>query len=255
MDPLSLSASIIAVLQLTGKLLSYLNDVRNATKEQAQLTVEASNTYSLLASLRFRVERSDAHDPWFTAVRGLETKNGPLDQLRQSLEDLESKFEPSHGIKKLGKQIGWSFEKSDMANILVRIERIKTLVNIAITSDLFTLSQAINQELGAVSKGVSQINTGMTALDDGQKGLSEAVSGINSGVTALHLGQQEGERRQIEDWLSSIDLEPRVSGCPQAPRKRSGRPTTKYSEMSRRSLQSFARTDSVRGHTVKLRIA
>ncbi|KAF6235799.1 hypothetical protein HO173_005994 [Letharia columbiana] len=58
MDPLSLSASIIAVLQLTGMLLSYINDVQNATKDQAQLAVEVSNIYSLLISLRFRVEQS-----------------------------------------------------------------------------------------------------------------------------------------------------------------------------------------------------
>ena len=209
MDPLSLSASIIAVLQLTGKLLSYLNDVRNATKEQAQLAVEASNIYSLLVSLRFRVEQSNPHDPWFTAVRGLGTKDGPLDQMKQSLERFESKLKSSKGVKKLRKQIAWSFEKSDMADILARIERIKTLVNIAITNDLFTLSQAMHQELGAVGQEVSEINTGMTALDDGQKGLSEAVSGINSSMTALNLEQQEGERRQIEIWLSSIDFRSR----------------------------------------------
>lgn len=86
MNPLSLSVSIIAVLQLTGKLLSYLNDVQNATKDQAQLTVEAYNICSLLASLRIRVEQSNAHDRWFTAVRNLGTENGPLDQVKIALE-------------------------------------------------------------------------------------------------------------------------------------------------------------------------
>ena len=51
MDPLSLTASIVAVLELTGKLLEYLRDVRHKSDDQAQLAVEASNIYSLLASL------------------------------------------------------------------------------------------------------------------------------------------------------------------------------------------------------------
>ena len=96
MDPLSLSAGVIAILQVTGTLLSYLNGVRNTTKDQIQLAVEASNIYGLLISLRFRVEQSNAHDPWFTAVRDLGSENGPLDQVRGALEQLVAKIEPSH---------------------------------------------------------------------------------------------------------------------------------------------------------------
>jgi len=33
MDPLSMTASIIAILELTGTLTQYINDVRKATKE------------------------------------------------------------------------------------------------------------------------------------------------------------------------------------------------------------------------------
>ena len=206
MDPLSLTASIIAVLQLTGKLLSYLNDVRNATKDQAQLAVEASSIYSLLISLRFRVEQSNAHDPWFTAVRNLGTENGPLDRVREALERMVSKAEPRQGIKGLGKQLMWKFEKSEMGDILDSIERIKTLVNIALTGDLFTLTQAMNKEISAIGKEVSGINEGVIALHDGQQQIAEGVSDISVGVTALHVGQQEQELRNITNWLSPVDF-------------------------------------------------
>ena len=56
MDPLSMTASIIAVLRPTSTLAAYLNDVRNASAEQKTITIEASNLYGLLTSLRFRVE-------------------------------------------------------------------------------------------------------------------------------------------------------------------------------------------------------
>ena len=206
MDPLSLSASIVAVLQITGKLLSYLNDVRNSTKDQAQLAVEASNIYGLLASLRFRVEQSNPHDPWFSAVRNLGTENGPLDQAKEALERLVTKAEPCQGIQRLGKQLMWKFEKSEMRDILDKIERIKTLVNIALTDDLFTLSQAMSKKLGAMGKEVSLVSEGVTALHDGQQMIGEDVSSISIGVTALNDGQQEEERRKVENWLSPIDF-------------------------------------------------
>ena len=206
MDPLRLSASIIAVLQITGKLLSYLNDVRNTTKDQAQLAVEASNVYGLLASLRFRVEQSNAHDSWFSAVHNLGTENGPLDQAKEALERLVSKAEPCQGIQRLGKRLMWKLEKSEMRDILNKIERIKTLVNIALTDDLFTLSQAMSNELSVIGKEVSVVSEGVIALQGGQQMISECVSDINVGVTSLNTGQQEEERGKVENWLSPIDF-------------------------------------------------
>lgn len=48
MDPLSMAASIVAVLQLTSSLVDYINETRNATAEQKKVAIEASNLYSLL---------------------------------------------------------------------------------------------------------------------------------------------------------------------------------------------------------------
>lgn len=63
MDPLSMTAGIIAILQLTTTLTGHINDVRHATTEQVKVAVEASNLYSLLASLRFQVEAARSDDP------------------------------------------------------------------------------------------------------------------------------------------------------------------------------------------------
>ncbi len=209
MDPMSLSASIIAVLQITGTLLSYLNDVRNATKGQAQLAVEASNIYSLLTALRFRVEQSNGHDSWFAAVRNLGTENGPLDQIRQALERLASKTEPSHGVKNLGKQFVWKFEKSETEEILRKIERVKSLVNIALTSDLFSLSQAMKKDLSNIREEVVDTNHGVTNLYDGQQRIREGLSDISVGVNNLHVEQRDEDRRKVEDWLCLIDFRSR----------------------------------------------
>lgn len=47
MDPLSVTASIIAILQLFTKVLAYLNDVKDASKDRVQCAIELSNFHSL----------------------------------------------------------------------------------------------------------------------------------------------------------------------------------------------------------------
>jgi hypothetical protein len=135
MDPLSATASIIAILQLSGKVLSYLNDVKDASKDRARCAIEASNLHSLLVNLRFRLEEGGASQPWYTAVRALALENGPLDQFKQALVTLQTKMTDGGRLKKAGEALRWKFKKEEIDGVLVRIERLKTLVEIALQMD------------------------------------------------------------------------------------------------------------------------
>src|SRR2546421_3317089 len=135
MDPLSVTASVIAILQLTGEVIKYLNDVKDAPKECQQCTIEASNLQNLLINLRYRLEEGQAGNPWFTAVRTLNVENGPLDQYKQTLEQLQSKVDVGNGAHKIKRQLVWKFTKAEAASILARMERLKTLVSIALEID------------------------------------------------------------------------------------------------------------------------
>lgn len=132
---LSVIASIIAVLQLSAKVLSYLNDVKDASKDRAECAVEASSLYSLLLNLRFRLEGGDASQPWYVAVRALAVENGPLDQFKQALETLQARMTDRGRLKKAGDALMWKFKKEEVAGILARMERLKTLVEIALQMD------------------------------------------------------------------------------------------------------------------------
>src|SRR5437016_2246421 len=99
MDSLSITASVIAILQLTGGAILYLNDVKDAPKECQQCMIEASNLQSLLINLRYRLEQGQTGDPWFTAVRALNVENGPLHQYKQALEQLQSNVDVGNGAK------------------------------------------------------------------------------------------------------------------------------------------------------------
>ena len=61
MDPLSLSASIIAIVKLTSDILGYLNDVKDAAKDRERLALEISNVSNLLVNLNCRIKIGRAH--------------------------------------------------------------------------------------------------------------------------------------------------------------------------------------------------
>lgn len=135
MDPLSVTASIIAVLQLSSKVLGYLNDVKDASKDRAKCAVEASILNSLLVSLRYRLEEGSSNEPWYTAVRALGVENGPLDQFKQALEQLQTNMTGGGRLKKVGDVLAWRFSKEEVTSILARMERLKTLVQVALQMD------------------------------------------------------------------------------------------------------------------------
>ena len=138
MDPLSVTASIIAVLQLTSTVINYLNDTKDASKDQARCATEASNVYCLLTNLKYRLEEAKSENAsWHTTVRSLAVANGPLDQYRSALEQLQSKVTTASTsrLHKAGRALVWKFTKDEVAGILSRIERLKSLIQIALEMD------------------------------------------------------------------------------------------------------------------------
>jgi hypothetical protein len=137
MDPLSVAASIITLVQFSTKVLAYLNDVKDAPQGCTQCAIEISNLLSLLYRLRDHVERADPTQSWYTAIQALALDNGPLDQFKQALETLQSKLTDGGGgkLKKVGDALVWKFKKEEVASILDRIERLKSLVEIALQMD------------------------------------------------------------------------------------------------------------------------
>jgi len=73
--------------------------------------------------------------PWYTAVRALAFENGPLDQFRQMLEQLQSKITGVGKTGKAGDALTWKFKKEEITSILGRMERLKTLVQAALQMD------------------------------------------------------------------------------------------------------------------------
>jgi hypothetical protein len=136
MDPLSITSSIVALLQLSNKVIGYLNDVKDASKDRARCAVEASNVHSLLTNLRFRLEDEDVDTPWSIAIRALAVQKGPLDQFKDSLVLLQERMTSGSGrLERFGEALIWKFKKDEVDRILQSMDRLKAMVGIALQMD------------------------------------------------------------------------------------------------------------------------
>jgi hypothetical protein len=134
MDGLSAAASIIAVVQLTGTVLSYLKAVHDAGKDCESYFQEAPGLCGLLTTLQIHILGGRNSEPWFNAVRTLE--HGPLDQYKAALKQFVSKVSPGEGRReRLAQRLTWAFVKDDIKDLLGKTERLKSLVQIALQMD------------------------------------------------------------------------------------------------------------------------
>lgn len=137
MDPLSVNASIIAIIQLTSAIIGSLNNLKDTTNDPAQCAIEISNVTNLLVRLMSRLDEASSNDPWYTEVQTLVAIDGPIDQYKSALEQLQSNFTStaSSRLKTSGSSPTWEFSKEEVSRILSGVERLKSLIQIALGMD------------------------------------------------------------------------------------------------------------------------
>ncbi|KAE8441895.1 hypothetical protein EG329_004201 [Mollisiaceae sp. DMI_Dod_QoI] len=172
-DPLGTATSIIAIIQLTVQVVTYLKNVKGGSDDRTRLRDEIRSTTSVLQMLQDRIEDDDDDDEddegneaeeknqaekgkeqaaWRASVRSLDVPNGPLSQFKQSLESIVEKLAPAGGLEKLKRKFAWPFDHDTIKEILQVIERQKSLFNLALANDHFNLSLAIKQDVGSIGK-------------------------------------------------------------------------------------------------------
>jgi hypothetical protein len=135
MDPLSITASVAALLSLIGQIVSYAKLVKDAPKERATILREASSLNGLLVTLENIIAEAE-RTQWLTlrAMADLATPSGPLSQCKLARQAL-LKLTPSYGIHKAVQRITWKFSKEEVVELLSQMERVKTLMGIALEID------------------------------------------------------------------------------------------------------------------------
>ena len=135
-DPLSVTVSIVALLEFSAKVIGYLNDVKNGSEDRGRVLSEIASVNCMLYSLQEKAHEDKQNDAWSSTFDSLNVPKGPLDQIRTALESLSRKLAPpSTSLKRIRKIMTWPFQKGEIKEILERIERAKGLLNLALQND------------------------------------------------------------------------------------------------------------------------
>ena len=188
-DPLSFSASIATILALSATVVEYLSDVRTATQDRQLLLTEVTSTSYLLGLFRDLASKAQWGEPWSVTVKSLGTPRGPLEQFKLSLERLATKLKPVLGLKKAAKALFWPFEKREMNEILLSIERQKTMFGLALQNDHVELTRGLTTNLEDLSTGVFKIASTVTEIRKSQQKIEDG-----------------NRKREILGWMSSLNF-------------------------------------------------
>ncbi|KAH7198957.1 uncharacterized protein B0J16DRAFT_360560 [Fusarium flagelliforme] len=151
-DPLGITASVIAVLQLAVTATKYLKDVKNGSADRLLLRDELRSTVCLVEMLKDRVEdiddESEIEDTLQPAsMKALVASDGPLELFQQVLQDIVTKLEPQAGLRRLAKPLTWPFDKKDINEMLACLERLKSHLSLIMQNDLHELAKLSNLKL------------------------------------------------------------------------------------------------------------
>jgi hypothetical protein len=130
-DPLSISASILGILQLSAVVVQHINSMKDASEERKKLLNEIGTTSDFLAIINNPVRLTQQGDSW----ESLSKPGGPLEQLEAVLKKLDAKLAPATGLSKIKKAVTWPFKKGEIEGLLGSIERQKTLLGLALQND------------------------------------------------------------------------------------------------------------------------
>lgn len=135
MEAIGLTASIIAVVQLAGKVTAlgygYIGGVKRASKDLQELARELSSLSLVLISLQKHMETN----PQSATLQTLSAKDGPLDECISELTKLQSKLEPKDGFQGVISNLKWPLKEAETLQHISRIERQKSLFTFALTAD------------------------------------------------------------------------------------------------------------------------
>lgn len=123
-DIVGLVASILQLVDAVVKARDYIEDFRNAPKDQQQLLQEIKSLDPLIRQLDERIRSSHA--------AGLASFETPLNELKEMIERLTKDI-----VQKSSSRLTWSmWGKEDVQKGLNTIERFKTLLSVWLGADI-----------------------------------------------------------------------------------------------------------------------
>ncbi|KAJ7453540.1 ankyrin repeat-containing domain protein [Mycena galericulata] len=224
-DIVGLIASVLQLVDTVVRAHDYIQDFRDAPKDQRQLLLEIRNLEPLIRELDKRIEQKRATG----SLGGIQELEKSLIQLKAVMERLVKKLDVG-GIRKVVSRLTWSlWGKENIHERLNAIERFKSLLNAWLSMDLHESAQDITS---AVNDAVDeqQVNHLYTIKSIKQLGRDQRVyhqdtmSALKDAVEEQRIGsnyisksvknvaqnqeryQNSVERNMIIEWYSPLNF-------------------------------------------------
>lgn len=139
MDPVSavsLLASIEALAEGAFKLVSLINTIKQGGKERLRMFTELNSLWMVLKLLEshFDPEEHELSEQWLDTISVLDQEGGVFDQISNAFDRLTARLQPKMGHRKVMQTLRWPFDKTEVEELTVHLERLKNTVNLAYSS-------------------------------------------------------------------------------------------------------------------------
>ncbi|RYP43045.1 hypothetical protein DL770_011882 [Monosporascus sp. CRB-9-2] len=222
MDPLSTTASIIAILQLSSDVVKYIIGATGAVKDRRRLREEILACESILLQLQDHADDADEGTKWWEKIKALEGPDTPLYRLGIALEAVMAKLEPKKGLAKARSALKWPFDEKEVEKLISAMQREKSILQLAMTNEcrqlireikkssgenrelLLELIQTIKDNATEDTGQFTKLNTILVEIQESQGDLKDCAGELRDQRVNL-------EQRTILDWITPIDYAPQQS--------------------------------------------
>ncbi|KAG9233081.1 ankyrin repeat-containing domain protein [Amylocarpus encephaloides] len=186
MDPLSVTASVIAILDFSNKIASFIKTALKAGKEKEKFLDTIFSTQDVIENIKQNLDElrsNPKNEPWYVRLGGA-THNGhesSLMKLKRTVEDMASMIViPKKRLKRHISSFKWAMKtKKDFEALLQQADNYTKAVHVIMTST--------HTSIGLAHKGMTE----KMGEDDRKE-------------------RDDRERRDMQDWFSQLDFKKRT---------------------------------------------
>ena len=218
MDPLSVTASVTALLECCVQIYKGIETIRNGNDEREKFLSEMRLLHNFLHGLKGRIDLAQGDEPWMQPIRELDEPDGVFSRLHSALVQLMTKL----GAKPLlsderaevfpGKQdslrrrfvngVKWSLNAQEARSILQRIEGLKNTISLALGQSNLILAAETGENVTALKKGqdeqrLHEIMEWLSPLN------ARKIQADKRGVP--NTGSWFFQRNEFQDWISGTE--------------------------------------------------
>ena len=151
------TASVEALADGIFKVISIINTIKEGGKQRLRLLTELNSLWMVfkLVESNFGSEEEDLGEAWLKMICILNEDHVIFDQIGETVDNLTIRLQPKVGLRMVVQTIRWPFDKSEVEASVTQLERLKSAVNLALTSTSAAVIRDIQNDTKALTNAAS----------------------------------------------------------------------------------------------------